>query len=224
MKNNYNRDVCACVLLISLAGLLFVCSIGYLSGQDTTKQDGKTHTDYGKAVWDLHKRCMVCGEFGHTPEMREFDGPVLRTLGIISDEPGWVHKKCALRQRSLLRCRKPLGDPMSLDIYLKPNVCPHCGRGDDGFSANITHNLGDMADAAGIYGILWHPEDNGITTARQLIVPLIKAVADMRAHPDIYKVHDSENGWGTYADFVPWLERLLEACEANPDARVEVSI
>lgn len=38
---------------------------------------------------------------------------------------------------------------MSLDVYLRPNKCPYCGRADEGFSQNITHNLGAMADEAG---------------------------------------------------------------------------
>lgn len=112
---------------------------------------------------------------------------------------------------------------MSLDVYLNTNYCKHCERGDEVFGANITHNLNDMAKEAGIYGILWRPEENGITEARQLIEPLRTAVADMKADPERFKKHDSENGWGTYKDFLPWLEKYLRACEATPHARVTAS-
>ena len=112
---------------------------------------------------------------------------------------------------------------MSLDVYLKYDVCPTCGRGDEVFSQNITHNLGKMADAARIYQIVWRPEENGITHAKQLIEPLRKAIAEMKADPARFKAHNSPNGWGTYENFVPWLERYLEACEKYPEATVEVS-
>jgi hypothetical protein len=112
---------------------------------------------------------------------------------------------------------------MSLDVYLEPNKCPHCGRSDEGFSINITHNLNKMADEAGIYGIVWRPEENGITTARQLIEPLRKAIADMKADPARFDKYNASNGWGTYKHFLPWLEEYLAACERMPDAAVSVS-
>ena len=112
---------------------------------------------------------------------------------------------------------------MSLDVYLHMNRCEHCGRSDECFSQNITHNLTEMADEAGIYGIVWRPEENGITTAQQLIEPLRKAIADMKADPERFKKHNASNGWGLYKHFLPWLEKYLQACEEMPDATIEVS-
>jgi hypothetical protein len=109
---------------------------------------------------------------------------------------------------------------MSLDISLCHNKCPHCGRADEAYRANITHNLNKMADEAGIYGILWRPEENGVETAKQLIEPLQGAIAAMKADPPRFEAHNSPNGWGLYENFVPWLERLLAACEEYPDAAV----
>ena len=57
---------------------------------------------------------------------------------------------------------------MSLDISLTVSR--------DVFDANITHNLTDMANAAGIYGVVWRPEENGIDCAEQLIAPLTEAI------------------------------------------------
>jgi len=91
------------------------------------------------------------------------------------------------------------------------------------FWANITHNLTEMANAAGIYTHLWRPEDIGITLASELIAPLEIGLAAMKADPDKYREYDSPNGWGTYDDFVPWIERYIEACKQNPDAEVSVS-
>lgn len=112
---------------------------------------------------------------------------------------------------------------MSLDVYLRLNKCSHCGRYDEIWQANITHNLTDMADAAGIYGIVWSPDENGIERAHQIIEPLRKAIADMKARPEFYERYNAKNGWGTYKCFVPWLERYLKACEDNPEAFITVS-
>ena len=106
---------------------------------------------------------------------------------------------------------------MSLDVYLtriQPTVV---------FDANITHNLGSMAEEAGIYGHLWRPKEIGVTKASQLIEPLRVAIAAMKADPSRFEKHNSPNGWGLYEHFVPWLERYLFACEEYPDADVNVS-
>lgn len=91
------------------------------------------------------------------------------------------------------------------------------------FWANITHNLNNMAEAAGIYKHLWRPAEIGITHASQLIEPLEDGLAKMKADPNKYREYDSPNGWGKYDDFVPWIERYIEACKQDPDAEVSVS-
>jgi hypothetical protein len=108
---------------------------------------------------------------------------------------------------------------MSLDVYLTKVVteekCVH--------DSNITHNLGKMAQEAGIYQCLWRPEELGITKAEQLIEPLEKGLADLKARPEHFEQFNASNGWGMYKHFVPFVESYLNACKAHPDARVEVS-
>jgi hypothetical protein len=112
---------------------------------------------------------------------------------------------------------------MSLDVYLDEEACPHCGRGDRVYDANITHNLGEMAEVAGIYMHLWRPEEIDITKAAQLIEPLREGLRQMKAEPEKFKRYDASNGWGLYIRFVPWIEKYLAACEEYPDASVSVS-
>jgi len=108
------------------------------------------------------------------------------------------------------------------------------------YSANITHNLGEMADKAGIYEALWRPhrlkegynipeedhhaewefEDNSITLAKEIIPLLEKGLADLKNRPEYFKKYNSPNGWGMYEHFVPFVEKYLEACKANPDSIV----
>jgi hypothetical protein len=105
---------------------------------------------------------------------------------------------------------------MSLDISLI-KVMPTSV-----YSSNITHNLGKMADAAGIYRHLWRPEEIGITKAAQLIEPLEAGLALLKSDPERFKAYDAENGWGRYDNFVPFVEEYLAAAREHPDADVEV--
>lgn len=91
------------------------------------------------------------------------------------------------------------------------------------YSANYTHNIAGMADAAGIYQVLWRAPENGITHARQLIEPLHAGLAALEADPVRFKQHDAPNGWGKYDNFVPWVRKLLAACVEYPDATVRTS-
>lgn len=124
---------------------------------------------------------------------------------------------------------------MSLDVSLYSlaetvtSDCECCGQSwtrevsDQVFSANITHNLNTMADEAGIYYHLWEPDKIGISVAAQLIEPIRSALILMKSDPDRFCAHNAKNGWGTYDQFVPWLEKYLEALIENPNCLIEVS-
>jgi hypothetical protein len=45
----------------------------------------------------------------------------------------------------------------------------------------------------------------------------------MKADPARFDKYNASNGWGTYKQFLPWLEEYLAACERMPDAAVSVS-
>ena len=144
---------------------------------------------------------------------------------------------------------------MSLDVYLlgkkkKMMVkCYACGHeheeevGESLYCDNITHNLGRMAEKAGIYEALWRPhrlrsdynirqadftaedefEASVVIRAKEIIPYLEKGLADLKARPTYYEQFNSPNGWGLYKHFVPFVEGYLNACKQYPDAIVEVS-
>lgn len=126
---------------------------------------------------------------------------------------------------------------MSLDIYLTGAthevvecICSCCGHkhihadAEEIYSANITHSLNRMADAAGFYRALWHPDEIGISKAYQLTPFLTNGIVALESNPDLFKAFDGVNGWGTYEQFLPWLKTLLIACQENPNADLRVSI
>ena len=106
---------------------------------------------------------------------------------------------------------------MSLDFYLEDDV------GYELFSANITHNLTKMASEAGIYKVLWRPDENGITTAKQCIDPLIEGLTKLARDPEYFKQFDAPNGWGQYEHFLEFVAEVLVACAKHPTANVSVS-
>lgn len=105
---------------------------------------------------------------------------------------------------------------MSLDVYL---TLPD---GEEVYSGNITHNLTEMADAAGIYKHLWRPEELNITKASELIEPLTKGLSKLFFQPEAYMKYNPPNGWGSYEGLVKFVREYLDECKDHPDAQVSV--
>ena len=105
---------------------------------------------------------------------------------------------------------------MSLDVWLKQD-------GEQVFEANITHNLGRMAEEGGMYHHLWRPEEGGVVKASQLIPVIKSGLLQMIDDPGRFLVLEPSNGWGSYEDFLPWLIEYYQACINYPDATVHAS-
>ena len=90
-------------------------------------------------------------------------------------------------------------------------------------SFNITHNLIEIAQKAGLYKCLWCPEENGYRTAHQIIEPLEHGIKHMACNRDEYEKLNPENGWGSYDDFLLWLTRVLASARRNPDGKLWAS-
>ena len=109
------------------------------------------------------------------------------------------------------------------------------------YSSNITHNLGEMAEKAGIYEALWRPyqlkpdyvpvdyqidyffEVNSTTYAKDIIELLEQGLKKLVENPEYYKTFNASNGWGLYEHFVPFVEEYLSACKIYPNSIVIVS-
>lgn len=139
---------------------------------------------------------------------------------------------------------------MSLDVFLKRKLHLSYDEGktyeeknEEVYWANITHNLGQMADKSGIYEALWRPyklkkgydipendhileckfEEENPVKANEIIEILEKGLIDLKIRPEYFETFNSENGWGMYEHFVPFVEEYLEACKEFPNATIEVS-
>jgi hypothetical protein len=91
------------------------------------------------------------------------------------------------------------------------------------YTDNITHNLGKMAQEAGVYYPLWRPEEIGLTKAGELVPFLRAGLHILKAKPEEFRVFDAPNGWGRHEHLVAFLEAYLSACESHPDGDLEVS-
>jgi len=91
------------------------------------------------------------------------------------------------------------------------------------YSDNITHNLGNMADAAGIYEAMWYPEKLKATKAKELVGKLKTGLKKLKSNPEKFKKLNPANGWGNYDILVQFTENYLKACKEFPEAKIEVS-
>lgn len=110
------------------------------------------------------------------------------------------------------------------------------------YETNITHNLNEMADKADIYKAIWRPYmlhkdfidnnesysdemlfEESVTMKAKEIIPFIeKGLTDMKHRPEYFRQFDASNGWGTYEQFIPFIEEYLNACKQYPEAIIEV--
>ena len=91
------------------------------------------------------------------------------------------------------------------------------------YSANITHNLGTMANHAGLYDCMWRPDEHGMEYAHQIIEPLRKGLVLLVNDRKRYETLNPSNGWGDYDGLVNFVTRYLKACEEFPEATISVS-
>lgn len=111
------------------------------------------------------------------------------------------------------------------------------------YDCSITHNLGEMANEAGIYEALWRPyrladyytdfgddydaemefEEKQTIIALDITPHIRIGLLRLKGNPDQYEKFDSPNGWGTYEHFVPFVEEYFNALLENPNAIVQVS-
>ena len=108
---------------------------------------------------------------------------------------------------------------MDISLHIYADVGKPRLHGFDLYSSNITGNLIPMWRAAGIYEALY---DMGEHKANEIIPALETGLALMKLDPEKFKKLNSPNGWGVYENAIPFLERLLEACQEYPVAIISV--
>lgn len=111
---------------------------------------------------------------------------------------------------------------MSLDISLDQEVDFGGPGGPERialFDANITHNLCPIWRLAGVSAALYESEGK---LARDILPALEVGLDSMLVKPAECRALNPSNGWGSYDDAVPWLERLIAACRRYPNATVRV--
>jgi hypothetical protein len=131
---------------------------------------------------------------------------------------------------------------MGLDVYLLKKNTQNETNEDSVFWANITHNLTEMADEAGVYEALWRPyrlkngyvktdnyeeelrfEDSQVVLALEIINPLREGLHKLKIDASEYEKFNPENGWGSRVGLVEFIEKYLNACYENQDAVIKVS-
>ena len=116
---------------------------------------------------------------------------------------------------------------MSLDISLHQEA----EYNTEVYEANITHNLGEMAEAVicfslrnnhdvldnneiTLYHILWH----GSGQSAKVIAPMLEVGLKELIENEVELCeYIPKNGWGTYAGLIKFTQELLFACKEFPE-------
>jgi hypothetical protein len=97
------------------------------------------------------------------------------------------------------------------------------------YEANITHNLGKMADdvvlsnGKNLYQVLWRPDEHGWKFARDISEMLNEGWNILLSDPERFRKFNPENGWGSYDGLVNFVYKYRNACWDNPDAELRIS-
>lgn len=113
---------------------------------------------------------------------------------------------------------------MSLDIWLEMPLA----TGNEEYiavlyEANITHNLNNMAKEAGLYEIMWRPDEIGVRFARDAVYQLEEGIKYMLEHKVELMPFTPDNGWGSYEGLLRVAQEFCEACYRYPNALIKVS-
>ena len=103
---------------------------------------------------------------------------------------------------------------------------------DQEWSANITHNLSGMASHVPVklkdgtqttlYYVCWRPEEIlDKPNTNDVLDLLIQGLMYMIEYRKELLQYESPNGWGTYNGFMKFLLNYKQACEDNPNCKVE---
>jgi len=88
---------------------------------------------------------------------------------------------------------------------------------------NLTHNLGGMADACGLYEPLWRACENDWEYADDIIKPLEKGIANLMVNKkELIEKHTPENGWGNYDQLKSVALKVYAMCVSNPELKIEI--
>lgn len=92
------------------------------------------------------------------------------------------------------------------------------------YTANITHNLGEMARAVSedFYRALWRPEELKATQAMDILKILRGGIQVMETRSRELKKLNPENGWGTFDQLLTFARNYENACREWPTAKIEV--
>ena len=114
---------------------------------------------------------------------------------------------------------------MSLTFYLYKDI--DCGNNHTHrayiYDNNITHNLGKMATASGLYHLLWQPKENGYMKAKDIIKGLEKGIEVLKRTPRHFNQFEPSNGWGNYDNLLAFATSVHIACVEYPELDIEAS-
>jgi hypothetical protein len=87
------------------------------------------------------------------------------------------------------------------------------------FDENITRSLNRMTEEAGLYNVIWHPDEINASVASDLVDALVSGLRDLKTDRDRFS---GLSNYGTVEDLTRFVESYLVACLIWPDAKISV--
>lgn len=106
---------------------------------------------------------------------------------------------------------------MGLDVSLVND------KGQCVFECYVTHNLNKMANEAGIYEVMWRPDEIMCSEAQDIAEKLMEGLQSLIRRKWYFEQFNPSNGFGDYEGFVSVVTKYATACFENPTAKIEVS-
>lgn len=117
---------------------------------------------------------------------------------------------------------------ISLHLPLSEEVwCPCCNNTfkptREVFSTEISDDLRFMAREAGLLNFVWYSDENNVIYAKQMVIPLQKAIEKLKANTDYFHRYEGKCDDSKCYNFLLFLEQYLRACKKYNEALIEVS-
>lgn len=106
---------------------------------------------------------------------------------------------------------------MSLDLDLIAETCICCGHTPEPISFNITYNLGCMWREIYPYHEKMIPIEG--MTAQESLEMLQRAYDELKLNPEKFEAMNPANGWGSYEDFLYFIDDLIDTAKEFPSRK-----
>lgn len=98
---------------------------------------------------------------------------------------------------------------------------------DEVWGGGIPHTFAEMANVVKLSNkltlmdVLWYPDDYGLFYSSQIEPLLVEALKELQDNESKYSEF---NLWDNYSSLIHFVDGYKDACQLNPNARIQISV